>query len=66
MVIDFRRAGGKKPSVRRGRRAISTGAGKVAISTQESCVHGASGSREVLAVSDGEAVAVLVKEDMGG
>jgi len=37
-VLDFRRAGGKKPSVRRGIRRISTASVMVGIRTQDSCL----------------------------
>jgi hypothetical protein len=38
-VIDFRRAGGKKPRVLRGMRRISTGSGVLGIRTQDSCLY---------------------------
>lgn len=38
-VIDFRRAGGKKPSVLRGMRRISTGSGVLGIRTHDSCLY---------------------------
>lgn len=41
---DFRRLRGKKPRVRRGRRAISTAEANPSIVTQESCFHGGSES----------------------
>ena len=37
-VLDFRRAGGKKPSVLRGMRRISTGSVIVGICTHDSCL----------------------------
>jgi hypothetical protein len=37
-VIDFRRAGGKKPSVLRGMRRISTSSGMFGIRTHDSCL----------------------------
>lgn len=43
-VSDFRRAGGKKPRVRRGRRAISVGVVSLGRMTQESCFQGDSES----------------------
>ncbi len=43
-VRDFRRARGKKPSVRRGMRAISMGSVECGRRTQESCFHGGSAS----------------------
>ena len=45
-MMDFRRAGGKKPRVRRERRAISVGWELWGRRTQESCVQGG-GSRDV-------------------
>jgi hypothetical protein len=41
---DFRRAGGKKPSARRGMRPICVGLVSLGNMTQESCTHGESGS----------------------
>lgn len=41
--FDFRRLRGKKPRVRRGRRAISTAETNPSICTHESCFHGGSG-----------------------
>lgn len=41
-AIDFRLAGGKKPSVRRGMRPISVGCVLFGRSTQESCFQGCS------------------------
>src|SRR3954468_17889208 len=38
-VVDFRRAGGKKPRVLRGIRRISTGSGILGIRTHDSCLH---------------------------
>ena len=37
-LLDFRRAGGKKPSVLRGMRSISTGSALVGIRTHASCL----------------------------
>ena len=37
-LLDFRRAGGKKPSVLRGMRSISTGWGMEGIRTHDSCL----------------------------
>ena len=46
-VIDFRRAGGKKPRVLRGMRRISTGSGVLGIRTHDSCLY------EVVSCDDG-------------
>jgi hypothetical protein len=43
-VRDFRRAGGKKPRVRRGRRATSVGVVELGRRTQDSCFQGGSES----------------------
>lgn len=49
LAIDFRRRGGKYPSVRRGSRAISTGwaVGEEERRTQRTCVYGGSSSSVV-------------------
>ena len=61
-VIDFRRLGGKNPSVLRERRAISTATGEGSMRTQESCFHSGSSVVGLVVVLDRE----VVKLDEGG
>lgn len=57
-VWDFRREGGKKPSVRRGMRAISTFSGMPGMETKYSCLYSGSRSELWLGVSDGDMLSV--------